>query len=244
MPAPPPSLTRPGSAPKLRGPAQSTPQSLGSTHRSITPPRCSITPPSGPLTRPELLGSATTLLGRRVGDNEGRVKQPEALTSHIAWDQTWSVEPALARWGFRPRLVEAASAGFATFGDHSPQWRARDFGPSSLGLRSGWKSGRPQKPAACACSPPPPPPAEARRRCSSGSLLPRLCLSRTPLLEAQEVERSEVPRVSTACSSRGHGGQPFCPLEYVHGIPEAPHFPGGSRSHSIRVVPGSSTVFL
>lgn len=77
------------------------------------------------------------------------------MTSHIAWDQIWGVEPALARWGFRPRLVEAASAGFATSGDHSPKWRARDFGPSSLGLRSGWKSGRPQNPAACACSPPP-----------------------------------------------------------------------------------------
>ena len=173
-----------------------------------------------------------------MGDSEGRVRKPEALTPHIALDQIWGLEPALAGCGFCPRLrwkrhpwgspppVAAAPSG--EWGTSGPP----PLGSDMAGSRGkGWR--RSQRPVPAPQQPPGVAPLglSSPGRASSGrpcwrpekKALPRA--ERTPK-PPPRLEQSEGSEVSTACSSHGHGDRAFCSLGYVHGIPEAPHFPG------------------
>ncbi|XP_048079635.1 uncharacterized protein LOC125283285 [Ursus arctos] len=174
--APPPALAAPCRAelrtaldPPLGASSAPKPNLGGLSSPPLAPPQASpgsAPRPSAPPRTPVLHYSPLRL---RDAGSKGRVRKPEALTPHRVLGQIWGVESAVAGWGLPSETeVEASSLGSTASGGCDPQMESRDLRPSSLGLRSVWKSGKVQKPADCPCCP---------------------CSSVTPLLQALPLGR-------------------------------------------------------
>lgn len=193
-----------------------------------------------------------------MGDGEGRVRKPEALTLHIALDQIWGLEPALTGWGFCPRLWWKSGIP----GVRYLRWLQPQVESGGLRVPLPWAQiwleigggGGVETSGLCLLPPQLPPGVDPLGLSSPGRASKgRPCwrprkktlrglrepLSPLPAWNSQKGARSVLPVPAMETET-----EPSVLWDMFMGSQRPPIFQGGSKSYTIRVAPGGSSVFF
>ena len=238
--------------PPLGASSAPKPNLAGLSSPPLAPPQASPGSAPRPSTPPRTSALHYRLLRLRDAGSKGRVRKPEALTPHRVLGQVWGVESAVAGWGLTSETeVEASSLGSAVSGgcdppngEQGPQ-ALLTWAPVWLEVGEGTEASRLSLLPLQQLNPPTP--GTAPRQALTPQGAPAGGPGRWPLrwLNGHPCPLPAWNRVCTICSSSGNGHCLSCLLGYGRRIPEAPHFPGQLKSHSIRNhAPKLNCIFL